>query len=51
VNRKGVAGLMVLYATMRDERCDLYEAMRKRFGWDTRDLAREVKTLSVSSNP
>ena len=51
VNRKGVAGLMVLYATMRDERCDLYEAMRKRFGWDPKDLAREVKALSVSSNP
>lgn len=45
VNRKGVAGLMILYATMRDDRCTLYEAMQKRFGWDLNDLRREVKAL------
>jgi hypothetical protein len=42
VRRKGVAGLMSLYATMREDRCTFYEAMRKRFGWDSGDLSRAV---------
>jgi hypothetical protein len=51
VHRKGIAGLMLLYGTMRDDRCDMYEAMRKRFGWDARDLKREVKIVGASAHP
>lgn len=45
VARKGVSGLMDVYETMGKERCSFYEALQKRFGWDSKDLQREVKTL------
>lgn len=45
VARKGVSGLMAVYDTMSKDHCSFYEALRKRFGWDHKDLQREVKTL------
>ena len=48
VARKGVAGLMDVYAKMTEENCSFYEALSKKFGWDARTLAREVKSLSSS---
>lgn len=48
VARKGVAGLMDVYATMSADNCSFYEALSKKFGWDKRALAREVKNLNPS---
>lgn len=45
VNRKGISGLMDVYETMGKDRCSFYEALKKRFGWDQKDLQREVKNL------
>lgn len=48
VARKGVSGLMDVYATMSSDHCSFYEALSRKFGWDTRTLAREVKNLNPS---
>ena len=48
VARKGVSGLMDVYETMSDCRCSFYEALHKKFGWDQKDLQREVKSLNPS---
>jgi hypothetical protein len=48
VARKGVAGLMDVYETMGKSHCSFYEALNKRFGWDQKDLQREVKSLRGS---
>jgi hypothetical protein len=48
VARKGVSGLMDVYETMSDCRCSFYEALHKKFGWDRKDLQREVKSLNPS---
>ncbi|MEY4669534.1 MAG: hypothetical protein RL518_2233 [Pseudomonadota bacterium] len=49
VARKGVSGLMSVYETMTRERCSFYEALSKKYGWDRRDLQREVRFLTTSS--
>jgi hypothetical protein len=48
VARKGVSGLMDVYATMSADNCSFYEALSKKFGWDKRTLAKEVKNLNPS---
>lgn len=48
VARKGVAGLMSVYETMGKEHCSFYDALKKRYGWDQKDLQREVKSLPAS---
>jgi hypothetical protein len=48
VARKGVSGLMSVYETMVSERCSFYEALGKRYGWDQKQLKREVKLLTAS---
>lgn len=48
VERKGVSGLMSVYETMARDRCSFYEALNKRYGWDRKDLQREVKQLATS---
>ena len=48
VNRKGISGLMDVYETMGRDHCSFYEALKKRFGWDQKDLQREVKNLRAS---
>jgi len=48
VERKGVSGLMSVYETMARDRCSFYEALQKRYGWDRKDLQREVKQLATS---
>lgn len=48
VARKGVSGLMDVYETMNISRCSFYEALNKKFGWDQKDLQREVKNLNPS---
>ena len=45
VARKGVSGLMDVYETMGKDRSSFYDAVKKRCGWDQKDLQREVKTL------
>ena len=49
VERKGVSGLMSVYETMNKDRCSFYDALAKRYGWDRKDLQREVKQLVTSS--
>lgn len=49
VERKGISGLMKVYETMKQERCSLYEALHKQYGWDQKDIQREVKELVTSS--
>jgi hypothetical protein len=48
VARKGVSGLMEVYETMSTSRCSFYDALYKKFGWDQKDLQREVKNLNPS---
>lgn len=48
VARKGVGGLMDVYETMNSSHCSFYEALHKKFGWDQKDLQREVKNLNPS---
>ncbi len=48
VARKGVSGLMDVYETMNTCRCSFYDALHQKFGWDQKDLQREVKTLNPS---
>jgi hypothetical protein len=48
VARKGVSGLMDVYETMKICRCSFYDALHQKFGWDQKDLQREVKNLTPS---
>jgi hypothetical protein len=48
VDRKGVSGLMSVYQTMSSERLSFYDALERKFGWDRRDLVREVLRISSS---
>ena len=49
VERKGISGLMSVYETMAREHISFYEALNKKYGWDQKDLQREVKALAISS--
>ena len=49
VERKGISGLMKVYETMTRERTSFYEALNKQYGWDQKDLQREVKERATSS--
>lgn len=46
VDRKGVSGLMGIYEVINSEHLSFYEALKKKFGWDQKDLAREVHRIS-----
>jgi hypothetical protein len=48
VARKGVSGLMSVYETMKQKQCGFYQALNQLYGWDRKDLQREVKQLATS---
>lgn len=50
VSKKGISGLMSLYQVMREDRCSLYSALKRKFGWDAKILQGQVRAeLSEAS--
>ena len=45
VSRKGVSGLVDLYASISAERLDLFSAVKKRYGWSDAQFEKEARRI------